>query len=315
MSTVAVFGGTGFVGRYVTQALADAGHTVRLLVRPGRSQAPPMPTGAQTVSGEIGDADAIRATLQGADAAVYLIGILREDPARGVTFEALQYEGAVRVIDAAREVGVSRFLLMSANGVEREENAYQRTKRAAERHLEQSGLTWTVFRPSVVFGDPRGAMEFATQLREQIVDPPIPAPLFYKGLLPTGAGRFELSPVHVEDVALAFARSVDDERFFGRTVPLGGPQALSWEEILRRIAHAAGRRHIAVPVPACAVDFAARLFERYPFFPLTRDQLAMLLEGNVAESGGVWADLGIAPKAFTEEELGYLAAERRAEKL
>jgi NADH dehydrogenase len=308
MKKVALFGGTGFVGRYLTDALTRAGHEVRLLVRrdPGRSGVTQPNVGV--VEGTIGDSDAIRDVLLGADVAIYNIGILRENPSRGITFEALQHEGACRVIDVCVELGVSRVLLMSANGVEQEQTDYQRTKRAAEKCLEGSGLEWTIFRPSVIFGDPRGAMEFATQLRRDIIDSPLPAPLFYTGILPNNAGQFELSPVHVEDVAELFVKSIDDPRFVHRIVPVGGPDVLTWAVILRAIAQASGKRYFAAPVPACAVDMAARLFERFPAFPLTKDQLKMLLQGNVANSGAIFEEAGIRPKHFSEETLSYLAS-------
>jgi NADH dehydrogenase len=309
MKKVALFGGTGFVGRYLTDALTRAGYEVRLLARPDPGRSRVAQAEVAVVEGTIGDSAAVRETLRGADVAIYNIGILREHPSRGITFEALQNEGARRVIEACVDLGVSRVVLMSANGVEQEQTDYQRTKRAAEKYLEGSGLEWTIFRPSVIFGDPRGAMEFATQLRHEIIDSPLPAPLFYTGMLPTKAGQFELSPVHVEDVAELFARSIEDARFFRRIVPVGGPDVLTWTAILRTIAHASGKRYFAAPVPACAVDLAARLFERFPAFPLTRDQLKMLLQGNVADANRVFDDVGIRPRRFSEESLAYLAGQ------
>ncbi|NJN48205.1 MAG: NAD(P)H-binding protein, partial [Candidatus Competibacteraceae bacterium] len=129
--------------------------------------------------------DAIRQTLTGCDAAIYSIGILREFKNRGITFDELQYQGAVRAIDAAVDLGVKRFILMSANGVKAEGTPYQISKYRAEQHLQNTDLDWTIFRPSVIFGDPRGKMEFCTQLQAQLINPPIPAPCSMPGYYPS----------------------------------------------------------------------------------------------------------------------------------
>lgn len=302
---VAIFGATGFVGSHIVDKLLDAGHEPVVLVRPGSERKLRKAEHCLIVPGAIDEGAAIAATLRDCDAAIYLIGILREDPAAGITFEALQYEGAKRVIDAAREQGVKRFLLMSANGVCADGTDYQRSKYRAEQHLASSGLDGTVFRPSVIFGEPRGLMEFCTQLREQMIAPPIPAPAFFRGLSPASGG-FEMSPVHVEDVALAFVRSLASPATVGKVYPLGGGETLAWPEIIRRIAAAAGQRKIVLPAPAAFVHAACLVFDRFSWFPITRDQLTMLLEGNAVDSREGFADLDIEERAMTVEALDYL---------
>jgi NADH dehydrogenase len=301
----ALFGGTGFVGSYLVDALLEAGHEPALLVRPGSERKVRQAVRCRLVSGEINDDRAIAATLEECDAAIYLIGILREDPASGVTFKAMQYDGACRVIDAAKASGIDRFLLMSANGVKPDGTAYQRTKFEAERYLSASGLKGTIMRPAVIFGDPRGRMEFGIQLREQMIRPPIPAPAFFSGLSPAN-GSFSMTPVFVEDVAQAFVRALGDDATTGLTLHLGGSEELSWPEIIRRIAAACGRRKLIVPVPVRAVRAAAMLFDRFRFFPITRDQLAMLMEGNAVSTTRDFELLGLSPAAMTVERLAYL---------
>lgn len=301
---VAMFGGTGFVGSYLVDALLEAGHEPRLLVRRGSESKVRHAGRCGVVSGEIDDRAAVDATLEGCEAAIYLIGILREDPAAGITFRAMQYEGARRVIDAAKSRKVNRFLLMSANGVREDGTPYQRTKFGAERHLAGSGLRSTIIRPAVIFGDPRGCMEFGTQLRDQMIRPPIPAPAFFSGLSPRRS--FSMTPVHVEDVAQAFVRSLASDATVGKTLELGGSEELSWPEIIRRIAKAAGRRKLIMPVPFVAVRTAAALFDRFRFFPITRDQLVMLMEGNSVPTTRDFEELGISPAAMTLDRLAYL---------
>lgn len=302
---VAIVGGTGFVGSHIADALVQAEHTPRLLVRPGHEGRARHPDRVELVSGDVADGEALDALLQGTDAAIYLIGILREAPSQGVTFEALQQYGALRVIDAARAAGVARFLLMSANGVRADGTPYQRTKAHAEAYLAESGLAWTVLRPSVIFGPPRGRMEFATQLCRDLIDTPLPGPLFFPGMRLDKAGAFQLSPVHVQDVASAFRAALESPDTIGRILHLGGPEALSWREILERLAHAVHRRKLLLPVPAMGVQAAATLLDRFERFPITRDQIRMLLEGNTCPPDDLLS-LGIRPRPFDDVHLAYL---------
>ena len=303
---VTLFGGTGFVGSYIVDALTEAGHRPSLLVRKGSEDKVRHAEDCRIVPGEIGDQSAVEAALQGSDAAIYCIGILREQPSKGITFNALQYEGAKTAIDAAKAAGVSRFVLMSANGVEARSTAYQETKYLAELHLAESGLDRTVFRPSVVFGDPRGRMEFGTQLRDDMILPPIPAPNFFSGWSPARGG-VSMSPVHVQNVAQALVNSLPNTETVGGCYPLCGPEELSWAEIIRRIAAACGRKKLILPAPVAPIQILAGIFDRFDFFPVTQDQLTMLLQGNTGNSDSIFRLLDIEPRPFDVAELAYLS--------
>lgn len=308
---VALFGGTGFVGSYLVDALLEHGHSPRLLVRPGSEGKVRQPERCELVPGEIGAPEAVTACLEGTAAAIYNIGLLREFPGRGDTWEAMHYAGATSAIDLAEQGGTRRFILTSANGASPDGTGYQSTKYRAEQHLASSRLEWTVFRPSVVFGDPRGRMEFCTQLRDEMILRPIPAPLFHEGLWPGGAGRFRMSPVAIEDVAMAYVRALETPASHRRILPLGGPESPEWREILRIIAAAAGRRKVMLPAPVGMIRAAATLFDAYEWFPVTRPQLQMLMEGNTCDGREAWTLFGIEPKRFAVESLGYLRAGQR----
>lgn len=303
---VAVVGGTGFVGVHLVERLLSEGHRPRLLVRPESTSKVERPSECDIITGDLDDLEALRQLVGGSDAVIYLIGILRELPARGITFKALQSQGVRKTIEAARAEGVGRFLLMSANGVRADGTPYQHTKFQAEESLKESGLRWTIFRPSVIFGEPRGRMELCSQLKRDIIESPLPAPLFYPGLLPVHAGEFKLAPVSVADVAAAFALALADPRTESQTYTLCGPDRLSWKEILGTIAAACGRSKWMLPAPAMAVSAAAGLLERFPWFPITRDQLRMLLEGNVCHDNDGFARLGLTPTHFGVDSLAYL---------
>ena len=302
---VAIIGGTGFVGGYLVDALIEAGHEPSVLVRVGSESKLRQPSKVRAVSGDLASPRGIREVLEGSDAVIYNIGILREFASKGVTFDKLQHRGVIRIIEAAKEAGVSRFLLMSANGVKEPGTPYQVSKYRAEQALETSGLDFTIFRPSVIFGDPRGTIEFATQLYRDMVVPPLPAVGFYTG---SGVSKGEvlMSPVFVEDVARAFVVALEDESTIGQTYELGGPDILSWTDMLERVAEAAGKRKRILPMPIGMMNIAATLLDWLPPFPVTRDQLTMLAEGNTAEPVALEQLIGRAPQAFTVESLSYL---------
>lgn len=303
---VAIIGGTGFVGGHLTKALLGVGHDVSLLVRNGSEEKVQDAARVRIVPGDIASKASLRELIKGCDAVIYNVGILRESPRQGVTFEATQYEGAVNTVDAALDVGVRRFLLMSANGVKVPGTAYQETKCRAEEYALKSGLDATVLRPSVIFGDPHGKMEFATQLFREMVRPPVPAVSFFSGRDPE-QGAVVMSPVHISDVAAAFLAALENADSIGKIYALGGPEALTWQQMISRIAAATGRRKWFVPMPIGLMRVGATLFDWLPFFPVTRDQLTMLEEGNVADPAELTGLIGREALPFDADNLGYLA--------
>ena len=286
-------------------ALLDAGHEPSVLVRPGSENKLMRPAACRVTHGDLGSETAIRAVLDGCDAAIYNVGLLREFPGKGITFEEMHFAAAVRVMDLAKQAGVSRFLLMSANGVKRPGTAYQETKLRAEEYLRESGLDFTIFRPSVIFGDPRGTMEIATQLYRDMIRLPVPGIRFHTGLNPM-RDDVMMSPVYVRDVADAFVISLADDSTIGQSYDLGGPENLSWGEMLRRIAAAVGKRKLILPMPIAFMKLGATLFDWLPFFPATRDQLTMLAEGNTASPETVEKLIGRSAVPFDAKHLGYL---------
>ena len=302
-----MFGGTGFVGGYLVRALLEAGHELSVLVRPGSEQKLVASDRCRVTMGDIADSEAMATALQGCDAAIYNIGILRAFPRRGITFEALHFEGACRVVDAAKELGVRRFLMMSANGVKRGGTPYQDTKFRADEYVISSGLDWTIFRPSVIFGDSGGTQEISHQLFSELVMPPVPAPAFHNGAIPKGNGVV-MSPVSIDDVADAFVAALQGAETIGKTYELGGPEVLTWEVMVRRVAEAAGKSKVVLPMPIGLMKFAATLFDWLPFFPATRDQLAMLAEGNVADPAALESLIGRKAARFSADNLSYLGS-------
>jgi NADH dehydrogenase len=302
---VALFGATGFVGGHLVRALLAAGHEPSVLIRPGSENKLRESQRCQVTGGDISSSEAIAATLQGCDAVIYNIGLLREFPRKGITFEEAHFKGVQRVVEETRRLGVKRFVLMSANGVRNNGTPYQETKYRAEELLRNSDLDWTIFQPSVIFGDSSGMQEISHQLYADIVKPPFPGPAFRSGWSKQN-NTVLMSPVNVNDVADAFVNALDDDDTIGRTFPLGGPEVLSWEEMIQRVAEAAGRRKSLLPVHIGLMTFAARLFDWLPMFPATREQLTMLAEGNTADPAVIEALINRKPAAFTAANLSHL---------
>ena len=304
---VALFGSTGFVGSYIVDELISQGMEPNLMVRKGSENKLLQKDKCRIVKGDIDDKTAINETLDGCDAVIYNIGIIREFPNRGITFENLHFNGAKRCIDAAKEKGINRFILMSANGVKMNGTSYQSTKYCSEEYLKFSDLDYTIFRPSLIFGDPRGndRPEFCTQLKKDMLNLPVPAPNFHKGFNPLKAGDFAMSPIHVKDVASIFVKSIKEISLVRKTYCLGG-DTYYWQDIIKIISNAYGKKKLTIPAPAIIIQGFAFLFERFQWFPITKDQITMLLESNVCSSMELFKLFDVSPIPFSSESLTYL---------
>jgi len=293
------------VGSYMVRELMSKEFIPRLLVRKGSETK--RISACEVVCGDIQDENTVIDTIAGTDAVIFNIGIIRQFPKKGIRYEKLHSDGAMRCIDAACKLGVNRFILMSANGVKPDGTDYQKTKLQADEYLQKSELNWTIFRPSLIFGDPgrHGRSEFCTQLRDEMLSIPLPAPLFYEGILPFNSGLFSMSPIHVANVAEYFVKSIIMEKSIGQIYNLGGPETVHWKKIIDCIARASGKRKWKMPVPVITVKMIADLFDRFERFPITRDQLTMLMQGNTV-SEQYFTEFDITPMSFSAENLSYL---------
>jgi NADH dehydrogenase len=232
--------------------------------------------------------------MSGCDTVVHLVGIIREQPAIGATFERVHVQGTQNVLDAAADAGVRRLLHMSALGTRPgARSRYHRTKWAAEEAVRSSPMPWTIFRPSIIYGP---GDEFITMLRTMLERVPV------MPVVPViGSGRQRLQPVPVEQVAQGFARAVRLEATVKQTYEVGGPDAVSMVELIDAVAAAMGRRPpLKVHVPISLVRTAARLLHRLPGFPITPDQLLMLEEENICDPGPFFATFGLTPVSLPE---------------
>ncbi|HJN68582.1 MAG: NAD(P)H-binding protein [Candidatus Marinimicrobia bacterium] len=302
---VALFGGTGFVGNYIVDELLNASHEPHVLVRPQNASKLLQTKKCTVYSGDIESEAVITEMIDNVDAVIYNIGLIREFPKQGITFEKLHYEGIRRTVKLAESAQVKRYILMSANGVKMTGTPYQTTKYLAEELLKNSTLDWTIFRPFLIFGDPRGTIEFCTQLKKDMLSLPFPAPLFFNGLNPMNAGSFAFSPVHVSDVAKCFVNALENKTTIGKTYEVGGTRTVSWKGLIKTITLAYGKNKWSIPAPVMPIKLLAMFFGRFSWFPVTADQLTMLMEGNTSSSK-VLEEFEIEPIQFDKDSLHYL---------
>ena len=286
-SLVTVIGGAGFIGRYVVEALARAGCRVRVVSRHADSALFLKPLGdlgqIQLVTGSItSDAD-MAAAMDGAVAAVNLVGILAESGSQ--RFDALQADGAGRAARAAAAAGARAFVQMSAIGADAGSRiAYARSKGEGEAQVRAALPAATVLRPSLVAGpEDQFFNRFAGMARL--------APA-----LPAICGDSLFQPVFVRDVADAVVAALGRADAQGVIYELGGPEVLSFRAILQMISDLTGLDRPVVPLSDFTSGLLAKMGDVLPFMPMNSDQLAMLKLGNICTPGmpGL-AELGIVP--------------------
>lgn len=284
-------GATGFVGNEVLRQLVAAGHGVRALVRPGSEKKLAVLDNVEVHHGDATDPATLTGALADCDAVIHLVGIIREFPDRGITFERLHVEATGNVLAAAQEQGVRRYLHMSSNGTgPAGTTGYHRTKWQAEGAVRGSGLDWTIFRPSLIFG-PGG--EFVAMLADLIRKTPV-VPVI-------GDGKYRMQPVAVAQVAESFVRALSLPETIGQTYHLGGGVSYSYDEILELTGRALGHEHVnKAHQPLFMVRPMVKLMEHSEHFPITSEQVEMLLQGNVCDITAWTTTFGIAPVSYAE---------------
>ncbi|RCS29315.1 complex I NDUFA9 subunit family protein [Rhodanobacter denitrificans] len=281
-----ILGGTGFVGSYLVPRLAADGHRIVLLSR-NREQHRELGVlpGVSVRSADVYDDDVLRRHLAGADAAINLVGIL--NPRGRHSFERAHVEFARRLIAACHASGVGRLHQMSSLKAGQGLSQYLKTRGEAEALVKSSGLAWTIYQPSVIFGRGDGLVSrFAGLLRR------MPA-------LPLARAQARMAPTHAGDVAEAIARCVGHEKLgVRRSFELYGPEVLTLGEIVRAIRAAAGLRTPIIALPDSLGRLQARFAELLPGKPFSLDNFHSLRTDSVGKVDG-YAALGILPQALT----------------
>ncbi|MBI5970850.1 MAG: complex I NDUFA9 subunit family protein [Deltaproteobacteria bacterium] len=297
-----ITGATGFVGRNLVEELLRRSFKLRCLVRDTDKASWLRGLGCELVKGDVTDAASVTAGLtQGVTTVIHLVGILFETKGAGrelpSSFEDIHVIGARNVVEACKAKGVTRYLHVSALGARPgARSRYHKTKWAGEEIVRASGLEYTIFRPSVIFGkEDKFTNMFARAMRL--------TPVF---MVP-GPGKNKMSPVYVKDLVCAMADSPANEGAKRKTFEIGGQQILTLDEIIDAIAAAIGRRIVKFHAPMPFMNLAAAVFEAFLARPpITRDTLLMLEEDNVAGENALTGFFNLKPVGFSEGIKAYL---------
>lgn len=286
------------MGRHVAARLIDEGHEVTCLVRSQKSSDALKKLGARLAVGDILNAESVAPAARGCDAFIHLVGIIFER--RGASFEDIHVQGTINALAAASMAGISRFVHMSALGTGPDAgSAYHRTKWQGEEAVRASGLGYTIFRPSVIYG-PGG--EFINMLASQVRTMP--------GVPVIGNGRYRMQPIAVQDVTACFCGCLGNAKTLGQVYEIAGPDQLSYNEMIDILCAVMGKRRLKIHIQVAMVWPVAWLSERLQRQPLlTTDQLRMLLKDNICDIDRMRQDFGLEPVPF-EEGLRFINPDR-----
>ncbi len=305
---VTVFGGSGFIGRYVVERLADQGAVVTVAVRDPEKAKFLRPLGQvgqiTPIAVNVRDAAAVARAVDGADAVVNLVGILFK---RGrQNFAAVHVDAPAMIARACAEAGVKRLVHVSAIGARTTAwSEYHRSKGAGEEALREHFPGATILRPSIVFGPEDGFFNLFGALARVL-----PALPLY------GGGKTRFQPVYVGDVAAAIVNALGNPDAVGKTYELGGPSVYTFAELMEIVLAETRRHRLLVPIPFAVGQVQAAFLGLLPKPPLTRDQLISLkTDSVVSEEALTLADLGVQATALEAIVPTYLQRYRRGGRL
>jgi NADH dehydrogenase len=294
---VLVAGGTGFIGSYLCRALADAGHEVTALSRSPSDT----PEGVASATGDVTDYDSIAGAVEGQDAVVNLVALspLFEPKGGNVMHDRIHRKGTENLVRAAEEGGAERFLQLSALGADPDgDTAYIRAKGQAEEIVRESGLGWTIFRPSVVFGEGGEFVSFTKRLKGMFAPgvPLYPLP---------GGGKTRFQPIHVEDLVSMLVAALEADEHVGETYEIGGPETLTLRQVTNLVYEAEKKGVTIIPLPMPLARIGLTVLGAVPGFPMGADQYRSLKFDNTTADNDVEAfDVDPAELTTLGEHLG-----------
>jgi NADH dehydrogenase len=265
-----IIGGSGFVGHAITHVARAKGHYVTVACRHPERARSIMVDGVRFSRIDIIDGKGLNEALAGSECVINLVGLLFEKGR--YSFEATHVQGTRHILDTCRNLGIKQYIHMSALGADRTSaSAYARTKAEAEEKVRESGLRWTIFRPSIIYG---AGDSFFNKFKKMSQFLPV---------LPVIAGSTRFQPVWVNDVAGAFVQCVANRHVYEKTFELGGPKIYTFKELLELLMKTLHRQRLLLPVPPAMAKVMAAVMQYLPTPPLTPDQLILLQRDNVVE--------------------------------
>ena len=300
---IALIGGTGFIGSTVAEYLTRQGAQLTVMSRqPGGHAALSVLPGVSVVAADVYDEGSLTRLLAGHDAVVNLVGILH---GRRRDFERAHVTLPETLTRAMRAAGVRRLVHVSALGADAHAPSdYQQTKALGERVVEQSGLAWTILRPSVVFGRGDSFLNLFASLCRHLP------------LLPLSGASTRFAPVWVEDVARAIAACLERPATIGQVLELAGPNSYTLAELVRYVGEVTGHPRTVIPLPAALAMLQASVMECLPGPTLiSRDNVRSLQVDNVSLAPFPADLLGFTPSALEAVVPGYLGEDSHAARL
>ena len=281
--------------------LLERGHEVRCLVHtPGRERMFPH-RDVEVQYGSISDPTALKNAFYDAESVIHLVGVIR--PTRLNSFDDVHREGTANVLAAAKQAGANHFLHVSVIGAANDQTyPYLYTKWLGEQEVVKSGMHFTIFRPSMLFGE---GDEFLNPLAGIIrLFPIVPV---------IGSGKNRLHPLAADDLARCIAITLGREDLKGRTIDLGGAERLSYNELVTEVAKAMGKRRLRFHLPVWLMRSVAAVSQGImPRQPITTDQIKMLGIRSVAEMGEVERVFGFTPQSL-EGNIDFVNSVGRAD--
>jgi len=296
---ILVTGASGYVGHNLIRRLVETGKPVRALVHnvaTADARLAKVRDKIEIVQGDVTRPATLAPAVEGVSAVLQLVAVAIEK--KGLTYEAVKYQCTVNLVDAAQAAGVRRFINMSQNGASSSlPYRFLASKGRAQDYVAASGLDWTAFRPSVIWG-PQD--EFANVQARLIKLTPFFFPV-------VGSGKALFQPVYVGDVVAAVALSGDAESTIGQSYALGGPEVLTYTEIVQRVLQALAARRILIRLPVSALRPIVRLMQfALPNPPVTTSLLDLLKVDNVVEHNALTEVFDIKPRPFLPDQLTYM---------
>lgn len=290
---IVITGASGYVGSHITQRLIEQGELVRAMVH-NRQRAEAKGNleelDLEWVEADVTKPETLGEAFEGATTVVHTVAIAIEKGS--LTYEEVNYQGTVNVLEAAKKAGVRRFINISQLGADPDiPYRFLASKGKAQQYVANSDTNWTAFRPSVIWGPED---EFANTFARLVPLSPIIYPI-------VGSEDSKFQPVWVEDVTTSVVKSIGDEETVGKEYELGGPEILTLEEIERRTLNAVGAKRLMVPFPMPILKLIVALMETVlPNPPVTRSLLELLQVSNVPSNNAIHQFVA-EPRPFTAE--------------